>query len=47
MDFMSEECEVVYAAMNNYAGDIEIAGVDKDGAQITITVEMKKEEKHK
>jgi hypothetical protein len=38
MDFMSEEGTVVDADMSNYAGDIEITGIDKDGVRVTITV---------
>ena len=38
MDFMSEEGTVVDADMSNYAGDIEITGIDKDGVRVTIIV---------
>lgn len=45
MDFMSEEGTVVDADMSNYAGDIEITGIDKDGVRVTITVEFKEGKK--
>ena len=41
-DFAAQCCDdVTDADMNNYAGDIEITGTNKDGSTITITVELK------
>lgn len=42
MDFIADYCEVTDAEMNNYAGQIEITGIDEeDGSTITIKVELK------
>ena len=47
IDFVENHCDVTDADMNNYAGDIEITGTDKDGSTIKITVRITeaKEEK--
>ena len=46
IDFVADYCEVTDADMNNYAGDIEILGVDEeDGSTISITVRIKEGEK--
>ena len=41
MDFVSGASKVTAATMSNYAGEIEITGVDKDGNSITIWAEIK------
>ena len=40
IDFVADHCDVTDADMNNYAGDIEIAGEDGDGSTITIRVHI-------
>ena len=45
IDFVADNSEVTNANMNNYAGNIEITGRDAEGSTITITVELKEEEK--
>ncbi len=41
LNFVAENYgEVTDADMNNYAGDIEIAGADEDGNTITIKVKF-------
>jgi hypothetical protein len=45
IDFVADHSEVTDADMNNYAGNIQIAGRDADGSTITIIVELKEEEK--
>ena len=45
LDFVTDYCNVTDADMNNYAGDIEIIGVDgEDGSTISITVRIKEGE---
>lgn len=45
IDFVADYCEVTDADMNNYAGDIEITGIDEaDGSSISITVRIKEGE---
>lgn len=46
IDFVADNSEVTNANMNNYAGNIEITGRDAEGSTITITVELKEEEKN-
>lgn len=41
MDFVADSCDIKAATMSNYAGEIEITGVDKAGASITIWAEIK------
>ena len=45
MDFVADDYEVTDADMNNYAGDIEIAGIAADGSTITIKVSLKEGDK--
>lgn len=45
IDFVADNSEVTDANMNNYAGKIEITGRDAEGSTITITAELKEEEK--
>ena len=45
MDFVSEQGEVTDAEMNNYAGEIEIHGIDADGSTIRIRVHIEEAEK--
>lgn len=47
LTFVDDGYDVTDADMNNYCGDIEITGVDVNGAAITIKVSMTepKEEK--
>ena len=40
IDFVADHYDVTDADMNNYAGDIEIAGEDGDGSTITIRVHI-------
>jgi hypothetical protein len=44
IDFVADHLDVTDADMNNYAGDIEITGTDKDGSTITIKVKIKEDE---
>ena len=45
IDLVADYCEVTDADMNNYAGDIEITGIDEaDGSSISITVRIKEGE---
>ena len=47
MDFIAEYCEVTDAEMNNYAGQIEITGIDvEDGSTITIKVDLKEDKEN-
>ena len=41
IDFVADHCVVTDADMNNYAGDIEIAGEDGVGTTIEIKVHIK------
>ena len=40
MDFMADYCDINDADMNNYAGDIEITGIDEDGCTINLRVKI-------
>ena len=40
LDFVAENYDVTDADMNNYAGDIELAGEDGDGSTIKIKVHI-------
>ena len=47
LDFVNDYCEVTDADMDNYAGEIDITGIDEDGSTIRIRVDItqaKKEE---
>ena len=44
LTFVDDGYDVTDADMNNYCGDIEITGVDENGAAITIKVSMKEVE---
>lgn len=41
MDYLADHCEVTGATMNDYLGNIEVTGIDKEGKQIRITMEIK------
>lgn len=45
LDFVADFCEVTDADMKNYSGDIEVSGVDEEGATIKIRVTIEEEEK--
>ena len=44
MDLVSEEYTITGANMSNYAGEIEIEGINEVGSTITVRVTMKEAE---